>query len=103
MGTQDKSTPIGLKEILDAIRAKFDDITGTVGIANKVRLDAKVLIAISGVRPQDVDDELLLRSRHFVDDLQRSLDLVDLVEAEEGASNTTMQADDPIVNHGGQG
>lgn len=103
VSAKDESAPVGLKEVLDAIRAEFDDISGAVGVTDEVRLNSKVLIAISWVRPQDINDELLFRSRHLVNYLQRSLNLVDLVKAEQGTSDTAMQTDNPIVDDGGQG
>lgn len=100
MSTQNETTPVGVKEVLDTVRAELDDIAGAVGVSNEVRLDAKVLVTISGVRPKDVNHKLLLWGRNLVDHLKRTLDLLDLVQTQECAANATMQADNTIVDNG---
>ena len=54
------------------------------------------------VGPQDVDDQLLLGRRHLVDDLKGSLDLINLLEFVQCASDTTVEADDLVVDDGGE-
>ena len=103
MRPQHKSTPVSVEEVLDAIGPKLDDVSCAIRITDEVRLNAQVLIAVCRVRPEDVDDELLLGRGHFVDDLERSLDLLDLVQAQKRASDATVQADNFLVNDGSQG
>ena len=100
VSTQNESTPVGVKEVLDTVRAELDDIACAIGVSNEVRLDAKVLVTISGVRPKDVNHKLLLWGRNLVDHLKRTLDLLDLVQTQECAANATMQADNTIVDNG---
>ena len=54
--SQDELASVCIKEVLDTIRAEFDDVSRAIGVSDEVRLDAQILIAISGVRPEDVDD-----------------------------------------------
>ena len=79
MRSQHESTPVSVEEVLDTIGPKLDDVSCAVRITDEVRLNAQVLITVGRVRPEDVDDELLLGRGHFMDDLKRSLDLLDLV------------------------
>ena len=102
VGSQDKAAPVGIEEVLDAIGSKLDDVSCAVRITDEVRLNAQVLITVCRVRPENVDDELLLGRGHFVDDLERSLDLLDLVQAQKCAANATVQADNFLVNHRSQ-
>lgn len=60
MGPQDVPTSVRFQEILNAVRAEFDNVSCAIGISDEVWLDAQVLIAVGGVRPQNVHDELLL-------------------------------------------
>ena len=49
MGSQDKATPVGIEEVLDAIWAELYNISCTVGVANEVGLNAQVLVTISWI------------------------------------------------------
>ena len=61
VSTQDELGLVVFEEKLDTIGAKLDNVSCAVGVSDEVGLDAKFLIAISGIRPQDINDELLLR------------------------------------------
>ena len=37
-----------------------------------------------------------------MDDFKRSLDLFNLIQAQQGAANATMKANDPLIDDGGQ-
>lgn len=69
VSSQDELATVRVQEVLDTIGAEFDNISGAVGVSDEVWLDTEVLIAIGGVGPEDVDDELLLWGRHLVDHL----------------------------------
>ena len=103
VGTQDEAAPIGVEEVLDSIWAELHYVSGAVGVADKIGLNTQVLITVRRIRPENIDDELLLWSRHFVDHLQGSLNLLDLVEAEQGAADASVKADDLVIDHCGQG
>ena len=62
VGSQDKAAPVSIEEVLDAIRAEFHNVSCAVGVANEVGLNAQVLITISRIGPEDINDELLLWS-----------------------------------------
>ena len=100
---QHKSTPVSVEEVFDAIGPKLDDVSCAIRITDEVRLNAQVLIAVCRVRPEDVDNELLFGCGHFVDDLEWSLDLLDLVQTQKRAADATVQADNFLVNNGSQG
>ena len=102
MRSQDISAAVRLEEVLHSVGAKLHDVACAVRISDEVRLDAEVLVAISGVGPENVDDELLLGRRDFVDDFKRALNLIDLVQAQQGAADAAMQADDSIVDDSGK-
>ena len=62
VGSQDKAAPIGIEEVLDAIWAELHYVSSAVGVADKVGLNAQVLITVSRIRPENIDDELLFGS-----------------------------------------
>ena len=101
VGSQDKAAPIGIEEVLDAIWAELHYVSSAVGVADKVGLNAQVLITVSRIRPENINDELLFRSRNFMDNLQRSLNLLNLIKAKQGASDASVKADDPVIDHCG--
>jgi hypothetical protein len=61
MRAQDEFHFVVLKEVLHTIRTELDDITCAVRVPDKVWLNAELVVTVGGVRPQDVDDQLLLR------------------------------------------
>ena len=69
MSTKYKSASISVEEILDSVGAEFDDVTGAVRVSDEVWLDAQILIAVCRVWPKNVNDELLFRGGHFMNDL----------------------------------
>ena len=103
MGAQNEAAPIGIEEVLDAIWAELHYVSGAVRVADKIGLNTQVLITVRRIRPENIDDELLLWGRHFVDHLQGTLNLLDLVEAEQGAADASVKADDLVIDHCGQG
>ena len=60
MGSQDKAAPVGIEEVLDTIWAELHDVSSSVRVADEVWLNAQVLITISRIRPEDINDKLLL-------------------------------------------
>ena len=92
MCPQNIAASIGLKEVFDAVWTEFNYISRTVRISNKIRLDSKILITIGRVWPENINSKLLLRSGNLMDNLERPLDLLDLLQIEKGATDTTMQA-----------
>ena len=61
MRPEHEPASVGIEEVLDAVGAEFDDVTCTVGVTDEVWLNTQVLITVSGIRPEDIDDELLFR------------------------------------------
>ena len=51
VSTQDKFTSVSVEEVFDAIGTELDDISRAVRVSDEVRLDSKILIAISRVGP----------------------------------------------------
>lgn len=45
----------------DTIGTKFDDVSSSIWISNKVGLDSELLVTISRVRPQNVNHQLLFK------------------------------------------
>ena len=62
VGAEDKLASVCVKEVLHAVRTELYDVACAVRVSDEIWLDAQVLVAICRVRPQNVDDELLLRS-----------------------------------------
>ena len=62
VGSQDEAAPVGIEEVLDTIWAELYDVSSSVRVADEVWLNAQVLITISRIRPEDINDELLLWS-----------------------------------------
>ena len=60
VSSQDVFGLVVVKELFDSVWTKLYNIACTVGISDEVWLDAKFLIVVSGVTPQDVDNQLLL-------------------------------------------
>ena len=103
VGSQDKAAPVGIEEVLDAIRAELHNVSCAVRVADEVGLNAQVLITVSGIGPENINDELLLWSGDFMDNFQRSLNLLDLIKAKQGASDASVKADDSVIDYCGQG
>jgi hypothetical protein len=60
MSSQDVLSLVIVKELFHTVGSELNDISGAVGVTNKVRLDTQLLVVVCGVAPQDVNDELLL-------------------------------------------
>ena len=73
---QNEAGLIILQEKFDAVGAELDDVACAVGVADKIGLDAELAVAVGGIGPQNVDDELLLGRRDLMDNLKWSLDCV---------------------------
>jgi hypothetical protein len=95
--SQNEAGLIILQEKFDAIGAEFDDVTCAVGVADKIRLDTEFAVGVGWVGPKNVNDELLLGRRDLVNDLEWSLDCLNLFKYLKGASNTSMKTYDSIV------
>ena len=99
VGSQDKAAPVGIEEVLDAIWAELHNVSCAVRVTDEVGLNAQVLITVSGIGPENINNELLLWSGDFMDNFQRSLNLLNLIKAKQGASNASMKADDFVIDH----
>jgi len=91
-----------LEELADAIRTELHDVSGAVRVSHEVGLNTQLLVTVSGIRPQDVNNELLLRSRDLMDHFKRSLDSLNLVKGDQCLADTTMQTHESLFDHGGQ-
>ncbi len=103
MSSQDIAASVCLEEVLDSIRAELDNVTRTVGVSDEVWLDTQVLIAICRIRPKDINHKLLFRGRNFVDNFKRSLNLFNLVETQQCATDSSVQAHNSVIDHSSQG
>lgn len=88
--TQNVLRFVCLEEVLDPIWSKFDNISGSIWISNKVGLDTQILIRISRVRPKDVNHKLLFTSGNLMNDLQRPLNLLNLVQIQKGTADASV-------------
>lgn len=102
MRTQNEFDLVVLEEELDTVWPELDNVSGSVGVPNKVGLDSHLLVRIGGVTPQDVDNQLLLKCADLVDNFQGPRNGVNLIQADQGAANSAMQAHDAVVDHGSQ-
>ena len=96
--SQNEAHLVVLKEVLNSVGTKLDDVAGAVGVAHEVRLDTELGIAIRRVRPEDVDDELLFDRGHLVHDFKRSPNLFNLFETDQRTSNAAVQAYNSILD-----
>lgn len=87
-----------LAEGLDAVGAELDDVAALVGVADVVGQDALILVGVGGVGPEDVDDEQLVAVLHLVHDLERPLELLDVVQLVERGADAAVQAQDLVVD-----
>ena len=85
---------IVVKELLHSVRSELHNVSRSIWISDKVRLDSKFGVAVSGVAPQNVHHQLLLRSRHLVDNLQWSLNEFNLIKRDKGGADASMETDD---------
>ena len=69
VGPQHELRFIILEEELDAVWPELHDVARAVRVTHEVRLDASLLIRVCGVRPKDVDNELLLWGGNFMDNV----------------------------------
>ena len=98
VSAQDEVDLVVLEEGLDAVGSKLHNIAGSVGVTHEVGLDTELAVAVSWVTPKNVDHELLFDRGNLMDDLERPLDLLDLLQAHQGASDTSVQADDSVLD-----
>ena len=59
MSAQDVLSFVIVKELFHTVGSELHDISGAVGVTDKVWLDTQLLVVVCGVAPQNVNDELL--------------------------------------------
>ena len=67
VGPHDQTQIVVIQELLHPVRAVFNDVSGSGGVADDVGLDSQISIGVSGVAPEDVHDQLLFLGVHIVD------------------------------------
>lgn len=90
MRPQNKACLIILQEEFDAVGSELDDVASAVGVADKIGLDAELAVAVGGIGPQNVYDELLLGRRDLMDNLKWSLDCVYLFKYLKSATDASV-------------
>ena len=65
---------------MDHVGAELDDVASLVGVTHEVGMDALVCVGVGGIRPQDVENYLLLKIGNLMGDLHGALDPHDVVE-----------------------
>lgn len=60
MSSQNVLSFVIVKELFHTVGSELHDVSGAVGVTDKVRLDTQLLVVVCRVAPQDVNDELLL-------------------------------------------
>lgn len=98
VGSQDIFLFVIIEEILDFIWAKFDNVSCSVWISDEVWLNTELKIIISRVTPQNINNQLLLRSRDFMDNFKWSFNLFDLLKTIQGTSYTSMKTHNFVIN-----
>ena len=99
MSSQYEFCFVVFEEVLNPIWSKLHNISGSIWITDEIGLDAKILVTICRIRPEDINYKLLFWSGDFMDNFQRSLNLLDLIKAKQGASDASMKADDFVIDH----
>ena len=102
MCSQDEAHLIIFKESLHSIWAEFNDVSCSVRVSHEVRLDSEFTVRISWITPKNVDNKLLLYRGNLVYDFERSSDLLNLLKTDEGTSDTTVKADNSILDDCGK-
>ena len=69
MSSQNVFGFVCLQEVSHSIRSEFDNISRSIWISNEVWLDSKILVTVGWIRPKDINNQLLLCCRDFVDNL----------------------------------
>ena len=99
VSTQNEIDFIIFEEGLHSIRAELHNISSTVWISHKVWLDAQFTVAVCWVTPENIHNELLLDGGYFMDDFKRPSDLFNLLQTDECASNSSVEADNSVLNY----
>jgi len=100
VSAQDEACFVVLEEEFDSVGTKLDDVSCAVRVSDEVWLDAELGIAVSRVRPQNVDDKLLLGGRHLVNHFKWAGDLVDLLQAHQRATDAAVKTNNAFFNDG---
>ncbi len=98
MSSKNKLGFVIVQELFDSIRSKLDDVASAIRVSDEVRLNTQFLVIVGWIAPQNVHDQLLLRSADLVNDLQWSLNQVNLVNVHQSASNASMQTYNLLFN-----
>ena len=99
VSSQDEVNFVIFQESFDSIRSKFNNVTSTIWISNKVWLNTKFTITISWITPKDINYKLLLNRTYLVDNLKWSSNLFNLLKTNKSTSNTSMQANNSVFNN----
>ena len=92
-----------VEEAFHSVWSEFNNVSSAIRIPDEIWLDSKFLIIISWVTPKDIHNKLLLRSSHLVNDLQRSLDLLDLLKVHKCGPDSTVDTHNLVFNHCSEG
>jgi len=98
MSPEDELLLIVIKELLHSIGPELHNVSCPIGVSDEVRLDPQLLVVVSGVTPQYVYHQLLFWCGDLMDDFQRPLDHLDLVQTDQSASNSSMEAHNLLFN-----
>lgn len=97
--SQDEAHFIIFKESLYSIWTEFDNVSCSIWISNKVRLDTKLTIRVGRVTPEDINNELLFNRRDLVYNFKRSSNLFYLFKTNKSTSNTTVKANNSFLDN----
>lgn len=86
-----KVQSVSLQEIFHSVRSKLYNVSSSVRVPHDVCLNSQLLVAVSGVTSQNINDQLLLLSGDFMDDIQRPRQSIDLFDGVQCAPNSSMQ------------
>lgn len=100
---QNEADLVVLEECLDTIGTELDNVACAVRISDEVGLNAYFRVTVGRIGPENIDHKLLFDGGDFVDNFKRPPDLLDLLKTHEGATNTAVDADDPVFDDGREG
>ena len=98
VSSKDERAFVVVKERFHSVWSELHDVARPIRIANEVWLDAKLVIWVCRVTPQDVDNQLLFNCWNFMHHLEWPFDLFDLLQRNKRWPNSSMQTNNPVLD-----
>ncbi|GIX65207.1 bifunctional 5,10-methylene-tetrahydrofolate dehydrogenase/5,10-methylene-tetrahydrofolate cyclohydrolase [Babesia caballi] len=93
---------VGREELVHAVGAELDDVADLVGVAHLVRDSAEHGVAVGRVRPENVEDALVLLGLGDGRDGDGAHDPLDVGHVVDGLPDAAVHAQDLALDHGAE-